>query len=175
MRVVIYSRVSTFDQNTLNQEAELKDYCGRMGWEVVKTFTDSGVSGSKTSRPALDEMLKGARSKDFEAIVIWKLDRLGRSTQHLLMLLEEFKSKGIRLIITSMNMDTETAQGMFFFTIIGAVAELEREFIRERINLGMARKLKEYEISGKKWGRPKGSKDKGVRRKSGYYLRYAKK
>jgi len=162
--------VSTVDQTTLNQELELKEYCERNGYEIFEIYKDEGVSGSKTSRPALDKMLNDMRQKRFDAIVIWKLDRLGRSTQHLLQILEELNKKQVRLIITTMNMDTDTAQGKFFFTVVGAFAELEREMITERIRLGLLRRKKE----GKLMGRPKGSKDKKRRTKSGYYRRWSK-
>lgn len=168
MKVAIYLRVSTSDQTTLNQEIELKSYCERLDYEITDIYKDEGVSGSKTSRPELDRLLQDMRLKKFEAIIVWKLDRLGRSTQHLLQLLEEFKHKSIRLIITDMNIDTETSQGKFFFTVVGAFAELEREMIRERIYAGLERRKKQ----GFKLGRPKGAKDKGRRKKGGYYLRY---
>lgn len=171
MRACIYVRVSTSEQTTLNQELELKAYCKRQGFELVKIYKDEGVSGSKTSRAGLDLMLQDMRNKLFDVIIVWKLDRLGRSTQHLLQILEELKNKNCQLIVTDLNLDTSTPQGKFFFTIIGAVAELEREMIRERINLGLLRARKQ----GKTLGRKKGSKDKKRRKKSGYYLRWSKK
>ena len=170
MKAAIYVRVSTTDQTTLNQEIVLKEYCEKSGFDLYKIYKDEGFSGAKTTRPALDKMLSEMRLKAFDTIIVWKLDRLGRSTQHLLQLLEEFNNKGVRLICTDMNIDTQTAQGKFFFTIVGAFAELEREIIRERIMLGLERRRKE----GKVMGRPAGSKDKGYRKKSGYYLRYKK-
>jgi len=171
MKAAIYVRVSTADQTTLNQEIMLKEYCERNGYEIFKIYKDEGVSGSKTSRPELDKMLSDMRNKLFDAIIVWKLDRLGRSTQHLLQILEELKNKDVRLICTDMNIDTFTAQGKFFFTVVGAFAELEREMIRERILLGLERRKKQ----GKILGRPAGSKDKGYRKKSGYFLRYKPK
>lgn len=170
MKVAIYCRVSTDEQTTLNQELELKEYCKRNSYDIYKIYKDEGVSGSKTSRPELDKMLIEMRLKSFDAILIWKLDRLGRSTQHLLQLLEEFKNKDIKLIISTMGLDTSTPMGKFFFTVIGSIAELERETIRERIKLGLKRRLS----SGKSLGRPKGSNDKKARRKSGYYVRWSK-
>ena len=170
MKAALYMRVSTADQTCLNQELELKSYCEREHLDVYSIYKDEGISGSKTSRPQLDLMLQDMREKKFDTIVVWKLDRLGRSTQHLLQLLEEFDNRKIRLIISTMGLDTSTPQGRFFFTIIGAVAELEREMITERIKAGLARRKKQ----GKLMGRPQGSKDKGYRKKGGYYLRYAK-
>ena len=164
----LYLRVSKSDQTTLNQELELKNYCQQNSWEIFNIYKDEGVSGSKTSRPQLDKMLCDMRNKRFQSVIVWKFDRLGRSTAHLLQVLEEMKNKGIRLIATSQNIDTETAMGKFFFTILSGFAEMEREIITERINLGLARVKKQ----GKKLGRPSGSKDKARRRRSGYLLRW---
>lgn len=171
MKAGLYLRVSTEQQKTLNQELELVEYCKRNNIEVFKIYKDEGISGTKTSRPQLDLMLKDMREKCFDCVIVWKLDRLGRSTQHLLQLLQEFKNQNVRLICTTINLDTETSQGKFFFTIISAVAELEREMIVERINLGLERARKQ----GKTLGRKKGSKDKGRRRKSGYINRWLNK
>lgn len=168
MKVAIYLRVSTTDQTTLNQELELKSYCEREGYEIFKIYKDEGVSGAKTSRPQLDLMLQDMRNKLFDAIVVWKFDRLGRSTQHLLQVLEELKNKGVRLIATSQNIDTDTPMGKFFFVILSGFAEMEREMLKERIKLGLERRKKEGNILG----RPKGSKDKNYRKKGGYFLRY---
>ncbi len=170
MKVAIYVRVSTNEQTTLNQELELKDYCDRNNYEIFKIYKDEGVSGVKTTRPELDNMLQDMRKKLFESIIVWKFDRLGRSTAHLLQVLEEMRNKNITLIATSQNIDTSTTMGKFFFTILSGFAEMEREMIRERILLGLDRRKKQ----GKSLGRPKGSKDKKRRRKGGYYLRYKK-
>jgi DNA invertase Pin-like site-specific DNA recombinase len=171
MKVCLYLRVSTNDQTTLNQELELKKYCEREGFEIYKIYKDEGVSGSKTSRPQLDLMLQDMRNKLFDCIIVWKFDRLGRSTQHLLQVLEELKNKNVRLIATSQQIDTNTPMGKFFFTILSGFAEMEREMITERIKLGLERRRKQ----GKLMGRPLGSKDKGYRKKGGYYLRYSNK
>lgn len=171
MNVALYLRVSTTDQTTLNQEIELKEYCERNGYTLFQIYKDEGISGATTTRPELDKMLKDMRLKRFDAVIVWKLDRLGRSTQHLLQLLEEFKNQNVRLIVTTMGLDTSTAQGKFFFTIIGAVAELERELIRERIKLGLARRKRQ----GHALGRKKGARDKGMRKRLGYFERWANK
>jgi len=170
MKVAIYIRVSTHEQTTLNQELELKEYCKRNNYEIYKVYKDEGISGAKTSRPQLDNMLQDMRNKLFGAVVVWKFDRLGRSTAHLLQVLEEMRNRDIRLIATSQNIDTSTSIGRFFFTILSGFAEMEREMIRERILLGLERRKKQ----GKNLGRPIGSKDKKRRKKSGYYLRYNK-
>ena len=169
MRAALYVRVSTLDQTTLNQELELKEYCERNNIEVFQVYKDEGVSGAKTSRPALDNLLKDMRLRKFDTVIVWKYDRLGRSTLHLTNILSELDNKNIRLIAVTQNIDTSTAMGKFFYTIMSGIAELEREMIRERVNLG----LKRAKAQGKKLGRPKGSKDKKVRRKSGYITRYA--
>jgi len=167
MRVSIYTRVSTQDQTTENQLLQLRKFCQNNNYEIVAEYSDV-ISGSKSSRPELDKMLQAMRNKEFDAIVCWKFDRLGRSTQHLLQVLEEVKNKKVRLIATSQNIDTSTAMGKFFYTILAGFAEMEREMIVERTMLGLERARRQ----GKKLGRPAGSKDKGRRRKSGYYLRW---
>lgn len=170
MKAGLYLRVSTLDQTTLNQELELKDYCKRNNIEIYKIYKDEGISGSKTSRPELDKMLQDMRNKRFECVVVWKFDRLGRSTAHLLQVLEEMKNKGINLIATSQNIDTSTPMGKFFFTILSGFAEMEREMIRERIKLGLERRRKQ----GKNVGRQKGAKDKSQRKRLGYFQREAR-
>lgn len=169
MKAALYLRVSTVDQTTLNQELELLKYCQRENIEVFKIYKDEGVSGSKTSRPQLDLMLQDMRARCFEVIVVWKFDRLGRSTQHLLQVLEELKNKKVRLIATSQNIDTSTPMGEFFFTILAGFSQMERELIRERIKLGLARRKSQ----GKSVGRQKGAKDKSRRKRLGYFVRYS--
>lgn len=167
-KVAIYCRVSTQDQTTLNQELILKDYCERQGWEIYSIYKEEGISGAKESRPVLDSMLQDMRKGLFDGIVVWKLDRLGRSLQHLLQILQELQNRRVRLIITDMGIDTDTPQGKLFFSIVGAFAEFERAIIRERIIAGLERRRKQ----GKKMGRPLGSKDKARRRISGYIARW---
>lgn len=169
MKAGLYLRVSTEEQTTLNQELELKKYCEREGIEIYKIYKDEGISGAKTSRPALDLMLKDMRNKCFEVIIVWKFDRLGRSTAHLLQVLQELKNRKVRLIATSQNIDTSTAMGEFFFTILAGFSQMEREMIRERIKLGLARRKKQ----GKPVGRQKGSKDKSRRKRLGYFERWS--
>lgn len=170
MKGALYLRVSTLDQTTLNQEIELKEYCDRNQIEIYKIYKDEGISGSKTSRPQLDLMLQDLRDKKFDVLIVWKFDRLGRSTSHLLQVLEEMKNKGVRLIATSQSIDTESPMGKFFFTILSGFAEMERGMMGERIKLGLERRKKQ----GKLLGRPKGSLDKSYRKKGGYYLRWKK-
>jgi len=169
MIAALYLRVSTLDQTTLNQELELKNYCERDKITIYKIYKDEGISGAKTSRPQLDKMLQDMRNKLFDCIIVWKFDRLGRSTSHLLQVLEELKNKNVRLIATSQNIDTSTPMGEFFFTILAGFSQMERELIRERIKLGLERRKKQ----GKKLGRIKGSKDKTQRSRKGYFDRWA--
>ena len=167
MKAGLYLRVSTQDQTTLNQELELKKYCENNQIEIYKIYREEGVSGAKTTRPELDRLLRDMRNKCFDCIIVWKFDRLGRSTAHLLQVLEELRNKGVRLIATSQNIDTSTPAGKFFFTILSGFAEMEREMIRERIKLGLARRKKQ----GKPVGRQKGAKDKSKRKRLGYFQR----
>ena len=166
----LYIRNSTNEerQNPQLQITPLVERCNREGWnyEIFQEF----ASGSKESRPELDKMLKAIREKKFDAVLVWRLDRLGRSLKHLLQLIDEFRNKGVKFISLTEGFDTTTPQGELFFSIAGAFAQFERKLIQERVNAG----LKEAIRKGKKLGRPKGSKDKKVRRKSGYYQRWSK-
>lgn len=170
MRVAVYVRNSTNEdrQNPETQIRPLKQRCEREVWdyEVFQEF----ASGAKESRPELDRMLKRIRRKEFDAVMVWRLDRLGRSLKHLLQLIEEFKKKNVKFISLTEGFDTSTPQGELFFSIAGAFAQFERKLIQERINAGLKRAKEE----GKKLGRPHGSTDKKVRRKSGYHLRWMK-
>lgn len=166
MKVAIYCRISTSDQTLDQQRIPLVEHCQREGWEY-ELFQET-VSGAKASRTELDKLMQGVRTKQFNAVMVAKLDRLGRSLKHLIQLVEEFNNKNVQFICFNPSVDTTTAQGRFFIQIIGAVAELEREFIRERTKS----KLDLLKKQGKQLGRPKGSKDKGRRRRSGYHLRW---
>jgi DNA invertase Pin-like site-specific DNA recombinase len=166
----LYIRNSTNEerQNPQTQINPLVDRCKREGWDyqIFQEF----ASGSKESRPELDKMMQGIREGKFDAVVVWRLDRLGRSLKHLLQMIEEFKKKGVAFISLMEGFDTSTAQGELFFHIAGSFAQFERRLIQERINAGLDR----AKIEGKQLGRPKGSIDKKVRRKSGYWNRWSK-
>lgn len=168
MKAAIYARVSTNEQTVETQFVNCRKWCISQGWEYDE-YAEVGVSGSKTSRTELDRMLQRMRAGEYGAIVVWKLDRLGRSTIHLLQLLEEFRNRKIQLVSTTNGIDTSKPEGRFFFTIIAAFAELEREFIKQRVQASMDTKR----ANGIRLGRPPGAKDKGVRRKSGYIQRWA--
>lgn len=141
MKAAIYARVSTEEQSTENQVTLCKAYCERMEHEVFKVYVDEGVSGSKTSRPAFDEMLKDMRAFKFDAIVVVKMDRIGRSLQHLLSLFDEFNNKKVTFIAVTQNIDTSTAAGKLQMQIMGAFAEFERNIIRERTKEGLVGKV----------------------------------
>ena len=170
MKVAIYIRVSTTEQTTLNQELEIKKYCEKENYDIYRIYSDQGISGSTVSRPQLNLMLRDMRENLFDIILVWKFDRLGRNTVHLLQVLEEAKNKGVKLIAITQNIDPLTPMGKFFFTILSGFAEMEREIIGERIKLG----LKRAKIQGKHIGRKWGSKDLSPRKKEGYIKRWEK-
>ncbi|MCK5260794.1 MAG: recombinase family protein [Thermoplasmatales archaeon] len=167
MKVAIYVRVSKEDQHPENQIYELEEFAKDKEFEVFHTYIDK-ISGAKDTRPALNELMMDARKKKFTAVIVWKLDRLGRSLQHLIQIIQEWNNLGIDFICKTQPIDTTTNEGKLIFHIFGAIAEFERGIIRERINSGLDRARRQ----GKKLGRPKGSKDKKRRKKGGYYLRY---
>jgi len=170
MKTAIYCRVSKEEQNPENQELELNEYAKNRGFEIFKIYTDK-ISGAMDSRPALNMLMSDARNKYFDAVIVWKLDRLGRSLQHLIQIIQEWKNLNIDFICKTEPIDTTSASGELIFHIFGAIAQFERHLITERINLGLDRARKQ----GKHIGRPKGKKDTKIRRKSGYYQRWSKK
>src|SRR6202021_3318696 len=121
------------------------------GLDVVGEYVDAGQSGAKDSRSELNKLMDDARKRQFDAIVVWRFDRFARSTKHLLLALEEFRSLGIQFISYQENVDTSTPLGQALFTIVSAVAQLERELIRERVTAG----IRNARANGKKLGRPK--------------------
>ncbi len=148
-RAAIYVRVSTVEQDTELQESELREYCDRRGWSYT-VYKDKGQSGAKNERPALNSMLSDMRRRKFDVIVIWKLDRLARSLKQLLTVGEECRSLGVDLVSLRQNIDTTLPAGRLTFQILGAVAEFERELLRERVKAGMAQARR----TGKHIGRP---------------------
>ena len=168
MKLALYVRNSTDEerQNPQTQINPLIKKCEAEGWEYV--IFQEFASGAKESRPELDKMMQRIRTGEFNAIMVWKLDRLGRSLQHLLQLIEEFKNRKISFISLTEGFDTSTSQGKLFMQLLGSFAEFERNLIQERINAGLDR----AKLEGKILGRKKGSKDKKIRRKSGYLLRW---
>lgn len=150
-RVALYARVSTSDQNTEMQLRELRQLCKPRGWRIVHEYVDLGVSGAKSSRPQLDALMADARNGTFEAVAVWKFDRFARSTTHLLAALEEFRALGIDFVSLRESIDTSTPMGKMVFTIVAAVAELERSLIQERVRAGVQR----ARADGKRFGRPR--------------------
>jgi putative DNA-invertase from lambdoid prophage Rac len=142
-RAAIYVRVSTTEQETDMQETELREYCNRRGWETI-LYRDRGQSGAKQDRPALNSLLSDLRKRKIDVILVWSLDRLARSLKQLLIISEECRALGRQ------NIDTTLPAGRLTFSILGAVAEFERELLRERVKAGMAQARR----AGKRIGRP---------------------
>src|SRR5260370_535025 len=156
MRIAIYARVSTKDESCELQVRDLRGYCAARGFDLVREYVDVGQSGAKDSRPELNKLMDDARKRQFDAIVVWRFDRFARSTKHLLSALEEFRSLGIQFISYQENIDTSSALGQALFTIVSAVAQLERDLIRERVTAG----IRNARANGKKLGRPKSRVDR---------------
>ncbi len=149
-RVAVYARVSTSDQSTDSQLLDLRRYVRERGWNTFKEYVDQGISGTKDSRPALNELMNDAKKRRFDVVLVWRFDRFARSTKHLILALEEFRNLGIDFVSYQENIDTSSPLGSAIFTIISAVAQLERDIIAERVKAGL-RRAKE---NGKKLGRP---------------------
>ena len=153
MRAALYARVSTSNngQDPEVQLRELREYVKRRGWEIASEYVDVGISGSKEKRPQLDRLLAEAHRRRFDGVVVWKFDRFARSVSHLLRALETFQSLGIEFVSLTEGVDTSTPMGKMVFTVLGAVAELERSLIVERVKAG----LRNARAKGKRLGRPR--------------------
>jgi DNA invertase Pin-like site-specific DNA recombinase len=153
MKVAIYARVSTSNgqQDPSMQLHEMREYCERRGWQIATEYVDLGVSGTREKRPQLDKLFSHAHRHQFDAVVVWKLDRLSRSVSHLLRALENFRTLNIEFVSLSEQMDTSTPAGKMIFTVLGAVAELERSLIVERVKAG----LRNARAKGRTLGRPR--------------------
>ena len=150
MRLAIYARVSTSDQDPQLQLDELQQYAAARGLEVVQTYLDHGISGAKDRRPALDRLMRGAHRRRFDAVLVWKLDRLARSVRHLTTLASEFEALGVDLIVLGQAIDTSTPTGRLLFHVLGSIAEFEGDLIRERVVAGM----RAAQRQGRRVGRP---------------------
>jgi DNA invertase Pin-like site-specific DNA recombinase len=152
VRAAIYARVSTANngQDPRVQTRELGEFCERRGWTLLSEYVDVGISGTKEKRPALDKLMTDAHRRKFDVVVVWRFDRFARSVSHLLRALETFQSLGIEFVSLSEQMDTSTPTGKMVFTVLGAVAELERSLIVERVKAG----LRNARAKGKRLGRP---------------------
>ena len=157
MRAAIYARVSTTNgQDPTMQTRELREYCERRGWTVAGEYVDTGISGTKDRRPELDRLMADAHRRRFDVCVVWRFDRMARSVSHLLRVLETFRALGIQFVSFSEQMDTSTPAGKMVFTVLGAVAELERSLIVERVRAG----LRNARAKGKRLGRPRVAVDR---------------
>jgi DNA invertase Pin-like site-specific DNA recombinase len=152
-RVAIYARVSTTNhgQDSGMQTREQHQFAEARGWQVFDDYIDQGVSGSKDSRPELNRLMADAHKRRFDVVCVWKFDRFARSVSHLLRALETFNALGIAFVSLSEQMDTTTPTGKMVFTVLGAVAELERSLIAERVRAG----LRNARAKGKRLGRPR--------------------
>ena len=151
MKVALYTRVSTQDQSVEMQISDLRAYCEQRGFEIYREYSDQGFSGTKDRRPALDEMMADAKKRKFDAVICWRFDRFARSTKHLITALEEFRHLGIDFVSYQENIDTSSPLGKAIFTIVSAIAELERNILMERVMAG----LKRAKQNGVVLGRPK--------------------
>ena len=153
MKAGVYARVSTSDQNCQMQLCELREYVVRRGWTVTEEYVDTGWSGTKASRPELDRLMRDASRREFDVVLVYKLDRFGRSVLHLNQQLAALTSYGIRFISTSQAIDTDQSNptSRLLLQIVASVAEFEREMIRERTLSG----IRAAKANGKRLGRPK--------------------
>lgn len=165
-KVALYCRVSTLEQDTLNQELRLIEYANNKRWHY-EIYNE--IESSRKTRPVKQTMLQKLRNGEYDAIVVYKLDRYARSSSELILEVKELVDKGISFISISDNLDFSTASGKLHFQILCAFAEFERELIRERTLEGLRR----TKIQGTILGRPKGSKDSKPRPKAGYLIREA--
>jgi len=151
MRIAVYGRVSTAEQNAAMQIEELRAYCVRRQWEIVEEFIDSGVSGSKESRPALNRLLADAKRRRFDTVLVYRYDRFARSLRQLVNALAEFDALGIHFVSLHEGVDTSTPNGRLVFGIFASIAEFERELIRGRVRSGLAA----ARARGTRLGRPR--------------------
>jgi DNA invertase Pin-like site-specific DNA recombinase len=155
MRVALYARVSAQAQDPQVQLAPLRHHVAQRGWELSEEFVDQGVSGARARRPALDRLMKAAWAGRFQAVLVWRFDRFARSVKHLVTALDTFRALGVAFISLQEQLDTSTPIGQAMFTIIGAMAQLERDIIRERVKAGVER----ARARGIRLGRPTANVD----------------
>jgi DNA invertase Pin-like site-specific DNA recombinase len=148
-RVATYLRVSTDDQTVENQRRELAAYVNGRGWTITREYADEGISGSKERRPALDDLLRDAKRRRFDMVIVWSLDRLGRNLRHLVTLLDELQALNIALVSLRDGLDLSSASGRLQMHILAALAEFERNRLRERTISGLRR----AKAQGKRLGR----------------------
>ena len=163
--IVTYCRTSMTDQNTETQRLALRNYCQQMNYQIVDEYIDNGWSGKNQHRPQFERLLADIRANKVTCVLVTRLDRVGRSLQHLISLFAEFKNRGIEFISITENINTQTPEGKMFWQLLGVFAEYERELIVSRTKAGLARARAE----GKQLGRPKGRKDSKPRQKKGHF------
>jgi DNA invertase Pin-like site-specific DNA recombinase len=146
----IYARVSTLDQNAEMQLCELREYASRRGWVITNEYIDRGISGSRESRPELNRLMRDAQQRSFDTVLVWKVDRFGRSLRHLVNALADLGALGVAFVSLRDNLDLTTPSGRLMFAVIGAMAEFERSLIQERVRAGIAH----AKAQGQKLGRP---------------------
>jgi DNA invertase Pin-like site-specific DNA recombinase len=139
-KCAVYARVSTLEQHVETQLYDLRQLAQNRGFEVVAEYTDHGVSGAKARRPGLDTLMADARKRKFSVVLVAAFDRVARSTKHFLQVIDEFDSLGIEFVSRRENVDTSGPMGRLFLTLIGSIAELEADLIKERIRAGMRRR-----------------------------------
>ena len=149
-KTALYARCSTTDQFPENQIRVLRDLADRNGDEIVAEFVDKGISGSKRDREALNQMISAARSRKFSKLYVVSIDRLSRSTKDLIETVELLNDLKVQIVFQRENIDTTSAMGQFFLTVLGSLAQFEREIMRERIKQGIDR----AKSQGRKMGRP---------------------
>jgi DNA invertase Pin-like site-specific DNA recombinase len=155
-RVALYARVSTHNgQDPEMQLRELREYASRRGWVIASEYIDQGVSGAQESRPELNRLMCDAHRRHFDAVLVWKIDRFGRSLKHLVNALADLSAYGVAFVSLRDNLDLSTPSGRLMFQIIGAMAEFERSLIQERVKAG----LRNARAKGKRLGRPTASVD----------------
>jgi len=147
---VAYYRVSTQDQSVDMQRRDIRNYCEGRGLSLGQEYSDEGISGAKSFRPGIDALLRDVRRRQVGTVVVWSLSRLGRSLKNLLTIVEEFESCGVVLVSIKEGWDLSTSTGKMIFQVMGALAEWEREQIRERVKSG----LKAARARGSRLGRP---------------------
>lgn len=150
-RAALYLRVSTQDQSVENQRLAIEQYCQLQKWQIARIYEDVGVSGTQDRREGLDALKRDAAKGRFEVVLVWKFDRLARSTQHLLETLSLLQRYGVDFVSTTEAVDTSTPAGRMVLTFLGAIAEFEREIIRERVVCGLER----AKTNGVRLGRPR--------------------
>jgi DNA invertase Pin-like site-specific DNA recombinase len=157
LRAALYARVSTQNhhQDPEVQLRELREYCQRKGWDITGEYVDHGISGTKESRPELNRLMSDAADQKFDVVLVWKFDRFARSVPHLLKALETFQSQGIAFVAATEGIDTSTPTGRMVLIVVGAVAELERNLITERIRAGLRKAKAKGTKSGRAIGHPR--------------------